>query len=129
MSRKLIIQEGEGLPGLFGAGLAPLDSPEAEVLEWPPDREAGAADPDRLQHAGVSELVQDQRLVKLVRHLEAEGHMTVRRETFRILQSVYTDTHSCPFSQKLNYSVWLDQSASSGEKEEELQPETGSSCC
>lgn len=104
MSGKLIIQKGEGLPGLFGAGLALPDSPEAEVLEWPPDREAGAADPDRLQHAGVSELVQDQRLVELVGHLEAEGHMTVRHEIFRILKSVYTDTHSCPFSQKLNLS-------------------------
>lgn len=104
MSRKLIIQEGEGLPRLLRARLALLDSPEAEVLEWPPDREAGAADPDRLQHAGVSELVQDQCLVELVGHLETEGHVTVRHETFRILKSVYTDTHSCPSSQKLTLS-------------------------
>lgn len=70
---------GGGASQAFRAGPAPLDSPGAEVLERPPDREAGAADPDRLQHAGVSELVEDQRLVELVGHLEAEGHMTVRR--------------------------------------------------
>ena len=48
-------------------------TPGAEVLERSPDREAGASNLDRLQHAGISQLVQNQRLVELVRHLEAES--------------------------------------------------------
>lgn len=51
------------------------DTPAAEVLERSPHGEAGASDLDRLQHAGISELVQNQRLVELVRHLEAETQM------------------------------------------------------
>lgn len=46
------------------------DTPGAEVLERSPDGEAGASNLDRLQHAGISELVQNQRLVELVRHLK-----------------------------------------------------------
>lgn len=44
-------------------------TPGAEVLEMSPDGEAGASNLDRLQHARISELVQNQRLVELVRHL------------------------------------------------------------
>lgn len=47
-----------------------MDSPGAEILERSSDGEAGASDLDGLQHAGVSELVQDQRLVELIRHLQ-----------------------------------------------------------
>lgn len=54
-------------------GIVGRDEPGAEVLERSPDREAGASDLHRLQHAGVSELVQNHGLVELVRHLEAEG--------------------------------------------------------
>lgn len=53
------------------------DTPAAEVLERSPHGEAGASDLDRLQHAGISELVQNQRLVELVRHLEADRHADV----------------------------------------------------
>lgn len=49
------------------------DKPGAEVLERSPDGEAGASNLYRLQHAGISELVQNQRLVELVRHLEADS--------------------------------------------------------
>lgn len=41
-------------------------------MERSSDGKAGASDLDRLQHAGISELVQNQRLVELVRHLEAD---------------------------------------------------------
>lgn len=44
--------------------------PGAEVLEGPPHWEPSASDLHRLQHPRISELVQDQRLVELVRHLQ-----------------------------------------------------------
>lgn len=49
------------------------DTPGAEVLERSPDGEAGASNLHCLQHAGISELVQNQRLVELVRHLPANS--------------------------------------------------------
>ncbi len=42
-------------------------------MERSADGKAGASNLDRLQHAGISELVQNQRLVELVRHLEADS--------------------------------------------------------
>lgn len=50
--------------------------PGAEVLERSPDGETGASNLDRLQHAGVSELVQNHRLVEMIRHLEADSDKT-----------------------------------------------------
>lgn len=43
--------------------------PRAEVLNSSPDREAGASNLDCFQHAGIPELVQNHRLVKMIRHL------------------------------------------------------------
>lgn len=63
-------EEEEQVGGVAQGGAGNL--PGTEVLEGPPDREPGAPDPDRLQHAGVSELVQHQRLVEEVGHLQAQ---------------------------------------------------------
>lgn len=43
--------------------------PGAEVRDGSPDGKAGASNLDCFQHAGVPELVENQSLVKLIRHL------------------------------------------------------------
>lgn len=51
------------------------DGPGREVLERPPDGEPRAPDAHRFQHARVSELVQHQRLVEVVGHLQTISHI------------------------------------------------------
>lgn len=59
-----------------------INTPGAEVLERPPDGEASASDLDRLQHARVSELVQDHGLVEMVRHLGRKNNRSCLNVTF-----------------------------------------------
>lgn len=68
-----------------------LYTPEAKVLERSPDREASASNLHRLQHAGISELVQNHCLVKLVGHLERKNEEQ-RLNDVSVLKFVITST-------------------------------------